>query len=101
MISHIRRRLPLTVLVALAMIVLITTTVFAADPSGADTMASAEDPNAIALDFVWILVAGFLVFFMQPGFALVEAGFTRAKNMVNVLTKNFMDFAIADVHKHW
>jgi Amt family ammonium transporter len=79
----------------MALTFMFTTIAFAGDPSGADTMASADDPNAIALDFVWILVTGFLVFFMQPGFALVEAGFTRAKNMVNVLTKNFMDFAIA------
>ena len=42
-------------------------------------------------DFVWTLIAAFLVFFMQAGFAMVEAGFTRAKNAVNIIMKNMMD----------
>lgn len=46
------------------------------------------------LDTVWVLIAAMLVFFMQPGFALVEAGFTRSKNTANILMKNFMDFMI-------
>ncbi|RLD93212.1 MAG: hypothetical protein DRI93_05600 [Aquificota bacterium] len=48
-------------------------------------------------DTVWVLVTAFLVFWMQPGFALLEAGFTRAKNTVNILMKNVMDFCIASV----
>ncbi|MGN0190755.1 MAG: ammonium transporter, partial [Candidatus Cryptobacteroides sp.] len=44
------------------------------------------------LDTVWVLLASMLVFFMQPGFALVEAGFTRSKNTANILMKNFVDF---------
>ena len=43
------------------------------------------------LDNVWILVAAILVLFMQAGFALVEAGLTRAKNVANVMMKNLMD----------
>ena len=43
-------------------------------------------------DTIWVLVAAFLVFFMQAGFSMVEAGFTRAKNAVNILMKNLMDF---------
>ena len=43
------------------------------------------------LDFVWTLVAAVLVFLMQAGFALVETGFTRSKNAVNIIMKNFMD----------
>jgi Amt family ammonium transporter len=46
------------------------------------------------LDTVWVLLASMLVFFMQPGFALVEAGFTRTKNTANILMKNFVDFMI-------
>ncbi len=46
------------------------------------------------LNIVWTCVAAFLVFFMQAGFAMVEAGFTRAKNAVNILMKNLMDFSI-------
>ena len=45
-------------------------------------------------DVVWTCVAAFLVFFMQAGFAMVEAGFTRAKNAVNILMKNLMDFSL-------
>ncbi|GAF01715.1 ammonium transporter [Saccharicrinis fermentans] len=54
------------------------------------------DANA-ALDILWILVAGILVFFMQAGFALVEAGFTRAKNVGNIIMKNFMDFSFGSL----
>ena len=45
------------------------------------------------LDVVWTLVAAILVFMMQAGFALVETGFTRAKNAANIMMKNLMDFA--------
>ena len=44
------------------------------------------------VDNLWILIAGILVMFMQPGFMLVETGFTRSKNSVNIVMKNFMDF---------
>ena len=54
------------------------------------------DANS-ALDILWILIAGILVFFMQAGFALVEAGFTRAKNVGNIIMKNFMDFAFGSL----
>ena len=47
-----------------------------------------------ANDVTWTLVAAFLVFFMQAGFALCEAGLTRAKNTGNILMKNMMDFCI-------
>ncbi|MGN0309167.1 MAG: ammonium transporter, partial [Bacteroides sp.] len=54
------------------------------------TDAIAEQANGI--NTVWMLLAAMLVFFMQPGFALVEAGFTRTKNTANILMKNFVDF---------
>ena len=47
-----------------------------------------------ALDTIWVLVAAILVFFMQAGFAMVESGFTRAKNAVNIMMKNMMDLSI-------
>lgn len=66
------------------------------------TWASAQDAAPAATDTVselttgintvWMLLAAMLVFFMQPGFALVEAGFTRTKNTANILMKNFVDF---------
>ena len=49
---------------------------------------------ALSLDTVWMLLAAMLVFFMQPGFALVEAGFTRTKNTANILMKNLLDFML-------
>ena len=52
---------------------------------------------SISVDTVWMLLAAMLVFFMQPGFAYCEAGFTRRKNTVNILFKNFVDFMIGSV----
>ena len=49
------------------------------------------------LDTVWVLLGAFLVFFMQAGFGMVEAGFIRAKNTCNILTKNFLDFCMASI----
>lgn len=51
----------------------------------------------LSLDTVWMLLAAMLVFFMQPGFALCEAGFTRSKNTTNILFKNFVDFMIGSL----
>lgn len=48
-------------------------------------------------DYLWTLIAACLVFFMQAGFALVEAGFTRAKNSINIMMKNLMDFSIGSI----
>ena len=47
-----------------------------------------------AVNTIWVLVGAALVFFMQAGFAMVETGFTRAKNAGNIIMKNLMDFAI-------
>lgn len=54
----------------------------------------------IAIDTVWVLLAAFLVFFMQAGFAMLEAGFSRAKNAINVVLKNLMDFGMASL-SYW
>ncbi|MDP8297888.1 MAG: ammonium transporter [Candidatus Orphnella occulta] len=51
----------------------------------------------VGLDTMWVLIAAFLVFFMQAGFGMVEAGFIRAKNTCNILTKNFLDFCMASL----
>ena len=62
--------------------------------------AQEADPAADAvrgLDTAWVLVAAFLVFFMQAGFALVEAGLTRAKNASNIMMKNVMDFVMGSL----
>lgn len=47
-----------------------------------------------AVNTIWVLVGAALVFFMQAGFAMVETGFTRAKNAGNIIMKNLMDFSI-------
>lgn len=51
----------------------------------------------VGVDTLWVMIAAFLVFFMNLGFAMVEAGLARAKNSVNILTKNFVVFAIASL----
>lgn len=51
----------------------------------------------VALDTLWVLVTGFLVFFMNLGFAMVESGLCRAKNTVNILAKNFIVFAVSSL----
>ena len=71
-------------------------------PSFAESGKSAESMGNIAnfaqgLDTVWVLLGAFLVFFMQAGFGMVEAGFIRAKNTCNILTKNFLDFCMASL----
>jgi Amt family ammonium transporter len=55
------------------------------------------DTVQVNLNFVWTLVAGFMVFIMQAGFAMVEVGFTRAKNACNILMKNMMDFSVGAI----
>ena len=50
-----------------------------------------------SVDTIWVLIGAILVFFMQAGFAIVETGFTRAKNAGNIIMKNLMDFAIGTI----
>jgi len=83
-----------------------------ADPSGINTgtiidvpaavagsptleeVANTAGHNRIAINFVWVLVAGFLVMFMQPGFAMVETGLTRAKNVAHTMGMNFLIYPL-------
>ncbi len=93
MTRHDRMLRRVGVALGLGMLLVAATPAFAdgPDPTGAASLAA--DPNR-AVNFAWTLMAGFLVFFMQAGFAFVEAGLSRAKNVVAVLTKNFMDCMI-------
>lgn len=50
-----------------------------------------------SVDTIWVLIGAFLVFSMQPGFAMVETGFTRAKNAANIVMKNMMDIALGSL----
>ncbi|MBD3181689.1 ammonium transporter [Candidatus Poribacteria bacterium] len=74
---------------AVLILVFLTTNLFADDAT--------TSSNSRAIDTVWMLLAAFLVFFMQAGFAMVEAGFTRAKNACNIIMKNLMDFSIGSL----
>ena len=66
-----------------------------------DELTNAISEMGIALTSdvwgVWFLIGAALVFFMQCGFAMVETGFTRAKNAGNIIMKNLMDFCIGTV----
>ena len=67
-----------------------------------ETAVASEDTIDVGdlkqgLDTVWVMLGAFLVFFMQAGFGMVEAGFIRAKNTCNILTKNFLDFCMASL----
>jgi len=64
------------------------------DATGAKTLKANE---GAPIDYVWILVCGFLVMFMQAGFSMVETGFCRAKNAVNLMAKNTIDFVVASL----
>lgn len=71
---------------------------WAADPDPTPmTNKEAIDLVQTHANYLWTLVAAALVFFMQAGFAMVEAGFTRAKNAVNILMKNLMDFSMGSL----
>jgi Amt family ammonium transporter len=57
-------------------------------------LADLVDQTRLGVNFTWLLITGFLVMFMQAGFALVETGFTRAKNAMHTMSMNFMVYAI-------
>lgn len=67
---------------------------YGGDPTGAEALKA--HPQA-PVDYVWILVCAFLVMFMQAGFAMLEAGFTRAKNATNIMAKNLIDFVLGSL----
>ena len=83
------------------------------NPTVAATVTAQEDPGVTKdpgetkdpssgeimklMNILWVLIAAILVFFMQLGFMLVEIGFTRSKNAVNIMMKNVMDFAVGSV----
>jgi ammonium transporter, Amt family len=72
-----------------------TETIFTAE--NFSVLEAALTDYAFSLNTVWVLVATALVFFMQAGFALVEAGFTRSKNTTNILFKNLMDYVLGTI----
>ncbi len=70
---------------------------WAQDPATAESNKTAIDLVQTHANYLWTLLAAILVFFMQAGFAMVESGLTRAKNAVNILMKNLMDFSMGSI----
>ncbi len=78
-----------------------------AEPAATEEAAAPTDPVAtlttqmgdmkVTADTLWVLITAMLVFFMNLGFACVESGFCRAKNAVNILSKNFIVFAVTSI----
>lgn len=66
-------------------------------PTFTREMAESIASQKVAIDTIWVMLAAFLVFFMNLGFGLVESGFCRAKNCVNILFKNFVVFAVSSI----
>ncbi len=84
----------------LGLFVFLASSGFAAQEAKAPTVESNQKAIEIVqthANYLWTLVAAALVFFMQAGFAMVEAGFTRAKNAINIMMKNMMDFSIGSL----
>ncbi|NDJ16826.1 ammonium transporter [Myxacorys almedinensis A] len=69
----------------------------AQQPATLDSVAQTTTDLRVGLDTMWVMVAGFLVFFMNAGFCMLEAGFCREKNSVNILSKNLVVFALSTV----
>ena len=84
-------------IVFLVLTALLTPVAVVAAPSDSSSIESIKEELQTNINIVWTCIAAFLVFFMQAGFAMVEAGFTRAKNAVNILMKNLMDFSVGTI----
>ncbi len=91
------KKLPTITLIVLAGLMLASPGLAFADDGAEATVSETVISKISGLDTVWVLFAAFMVFFMQAGFGMVEAGFIRAKNACNILTKNFLDYCIASI----
>ncbi len=84
-------------LIVLTVIMIAFGSIAAAAPAAQAAEPPSNDELATAINIMWMLIAGFLIFFMQAGFALVETGFTRAKNVAHTMMMNMMVFCIGAV----
>ena len=93
-----RKRISLLIFLVCLLAIFLASPVMADEASSATaSIDSVKDELQLNINIVWTCVAAFLVFFMQAGFAMVETGFTRAKNSVNILMKNLMDFSVGSL----
>jgi ammonium transporter, Amt family len=91
--KHIKKKWGLVLILAVALALTVTTPVFAQDGGPGGEVADLT----LGLNILWMILGGFLVFFMQAGFALVETGFTRNKNVAHTMMMNMMVFCIGAV----
>ena len=84
-------------LILLMLIIFSAPVAVIAAPAESSSVETIKEELQTNINIVWTCIAAFLVFFMQAGFAMVEAGFTRAKNAVNILMKNLMDFSVGTI----
>lgn len=82
---------------AIVLVGLFTATTHAATPPTLESVAQATQELKVGIDTMWVMVAGMLVFFMNAGFCMLETGFCREKNAVNVLSKNLIVFALSTI----
>lgn len=96
--SFTKLRTALAILIACCL----TTDMYAQTAVAADSVATDTVAQLVSgVNTVWMLLAAMLVFFMQPGFALVEAGFTRTKNTANILMKTLWTSCSAHFFTSW
>ncbi len=81
---------------SLAVFIFLAPHIFAQNnpPPSLDQVAATASDAAVGINVMWMIIGGFLVFFMQAGFALVETGFTRTKNVAHTMMMNMMVFCI-------
>ena len=89
-----RKKLNILIIITFLAALFFVGPVTAAEESSQADIGVVKDELQTNINIVWTCIAAFLVFFMQAGFAMVETGFTRAKNAVNILMKNLMDFSV-------
>jgi Amt family ammonium transporter len=85
------------VLVAICIFVGMGVPLIAQEALSLESVAAAAKETTTSVNIMWMLIAGFLVFFMQAGFALVETGFTRTKNVAHTMMMNMMVFCIGAI----
>jgi Amt family ammonium transporter len=95
--KYILKRMKRSLIGTILALCFATTSVLAQDAEAAEAAVDTVGDLVLGLNTVWVLLAAMLVFFMQPGFALVEAGFTRSKNTTNIIMKNFCDFMFGSI----
>ena len=93
----LRKITTLAGVLAIFALLAIPTVAFAQETPDLATVASTSSDTATSLNVMWVLIASMLIFFMQAGFALVETGFTRAKNVAHTMMMNMMVFCIGAI----